>query len=210
LSRTRLSFAVLLLLVFLVLSGCSLLNTIAGVPTLRGVQGTKLTVAADFQLTAQSGQRLSLGELQGKVVVLTFMSTTCSADCQSIAKRLHETSGQMSNLQEAGRVAFLAVTTTAETDTVEKAAEFYHQWAMPNNFYFLTGSQEDVESVWNSYDIPRAGVGATGEGTRLALIDPKGRLRAYMPAGEFTPDDLRHNIRLLLLEDNLLTLPLCH
>jgi cytochrome oxidase Cu insertion factor (SCO1/SenC/PrrC family) len=81
---------------------------------------------------------------------------------------------------------------------------------MPNNFYFLTGPQEDVESVWKNYDIPRAGVGATGEGTRLALIDPKGRLRAYMTAGEFTPDDLRHNIRLLLSEDNLLTLPLCH
>ncbi|MDP6511376.1 MAG: SCO family protein [Dehalococcoidia bacterium] len=209
-SGIRLSLAVLLFLVFLVLPGCSLLSTIAGIPTLRGVQGTKPTAAADFQLTAQSGQRLRLGELQRKVVVLTFMSTICAADCQSIARRVNETSGQMSNYQEAGRVAFLAVTTTPETDTVEKAAEFYHQRAMPNNFYFLTGPQEDIESVWKSYNVTRDGAEATGGGTRLMLIDPKGRLRAYMTAEEFKPDDLRHNIRLLLSEDNLITQPLCH
>ncbi|MDP6782590.1 MAG: hypothetical protein QGG56_03315, partial [Dehalococcoidia bacterium] len=89
-SGIRLSLAVLLFLVFLVLPGCSLLSTIAGIPTLRGVQGTKPTAAADFQLTAQSGQRLRLGELQRKVVVLTFMSTICAADCQSIARRVNE------------------------------------------------------------------------------------------------------------------------
>jgi cytochrome oxidase Cu insertion factor (SCO1/SenC/PrrC family) len=208
----RIGFAALLLLVFLGLPGCSLLNTLAGVPSLRGVQVTKLTAAADFQLNTQSGQRLRLGELQGKVVVLTFMSTDCPADCPDITRKMNETSSQMRYFyfQEAGRVAFVAVTTAPETDTVEKAAEFYYRWAMPQNFYFLTGSQEDVESVWESYDFPRDGVGATGGGTRLMLIDPKGRLRAYMTAEEFNSDDLRHNIRLLLSEDNLLTQPLCH
>ncbi|MBI2916529.1 MAG: SCO family protein [Chloroflexi bacterium] len=178
-------------------------------PYLRG-QAVSRTTAPDFELVSQSGQPLRLAELQGRVVVLTFLDTDCTGDCPDITSKLIETAGQI-DYSESGRVAFLAVTTNPEEDNVEKAAQFCHLNDMPANFYFLTGARPAVEAVWAGFypsnTTPAASPLAK---TRLAVIDPVGDIRSYFSGPDFAPDDLRHDIRALLSEENLLALPLCH
>ena len=205
-TKLRAVLAVFLALAFLGLSGCGFLTNLTGIPMIEGMEEVSLTPAADFELTTQAGQRLRMGDLQGRVVVLTFLDTNCSGDCQAITHGIKEASAQMDYYEEAGRAIFLAVTTAPEKDTVERAEQLSRLQGMPQNFFFLTGSREVVERVWTNYKI----TGEEIEPARLVLIDSNGKLRAYVGGPEFKPRDLRHNIRVLLSEQNLLALPLCH
>ncbi len=172
---------------------------------LRG-QVVSSTPAADFELTSQSAQTIHLAEFQGRVVVLAFLDTDCTGDCPGITSKLIETADQIDS-SEAGRVAFLAVTTAPDVDTVGRAAQFCNAKGTPSNFYFLTGGRPQVEAVWTSYTHPES---AAALPDKLVLIDPIGQVRSYMSTSSLAAEDLRHNIRTLLAEENLLALPLCH
>jgi|TARA_Y100000310_G_C20264731_1_gene615281 hypothetical protein len=77
---------------------------------------------------------------------------------------------------------------------------------MPQNFYILTGPREDIAQVRMPYENLGHGTGLAG----LVLIDTKGRFRAYRTGLELKASDMRHNLRVLLSEQNLLARPLCH
>lgn len=192
----------LLLLATLGLSGCAFLISVSGIPNIREMREVTLAPAADFQLTTRAGQKLELADLRGKVVVLTFLDAGCSADCRAFTGMVKEASAQMDYYQEAGRAAFLAVTAAPD----KEGALLGGLEGMPQNFYILTGSPEDVAQVRAHYEH----IGDETEPARLVLIDTKGRFRAYRTGLELKAADLRHNIRVLLSEQNLLARPLCH
>src|SRR5947207_9146824 len=82
----------------------------------------RIGAAPGLTLTTQDGAPLSLGDLRGKVVLLTFIYTSCTDTCPLLT-------GKLASLQEklgpdfGSRVAFLSITVDPERDTPDVMRE---------------------------------------------------------------------------------------
>src|SRR5437867_10049200 len=72
--------------------------------------------APAFTLLAQDERRLSLADLRGKVVVLTFIYTTCADTCPLLTAKLAGLQGRL-GADFGARVVFASVTIDPERDT---------------------------------------------------------------------------------------------
>ena len=112
------SFRAMLLALVLTLTGC-----LHDTPSEENFWGVELPgeAAADFTLVDQYGNNFSFNETTGKIVVMTFIYTSCPDVCPLVTY-------QLSKLQEAlgadygERVEILSITVDPERDTVERLA----------------------------------------------------------------------------------------
>lgn len=204
---SRLSVITLALLVVLLVvvlqSGQSLSRLLpVGVPGANqsSLQGTDLggTPAPDFSLSDQLGAPVSLSQLKGKPVVLTFMYTRCKDVCPLTAAKLHQV---MQNLGgDAPRVAMLAVSLDPKGDTTAAALDFSKVHGLADNWHFLTGSRDTLSPVWSSYSIfADPNNNALNHGFGLYVIDKQGHERVFFDDA-FTPAQLTGDLRVLLGE----------
>ena len=163
--------------------------------------------ALDFTLTDQSNRPVQLASLHGQVVVLTFLYTTCVDVCPLVAAKLHEVTDQLGSRR--GEVAIVAVTVDPERDTPAAMAEFSKRWAMLDRWRFLTGTERQLETIWQYYwagHVRREIPGATGtakpshaigHSSPVHVFDRAGRIRVVFDA-DFQPAQLTHDIEALL------------
>jgi len=156
-------------------------------------QGTPLAgPATDFTLTDQRGAAVSLSDLRGRVVVLTFLDSQCQEICPLTAAELLATYHSLESATES--VAFVAVNVNVAANTVADVALSTRQWRWAGipSWHFLTGSRAELEPVWQAYNIA---VQPAAEGEELIhtpgvyLIDQEGRKRWYIS----TPFDASGN-----------------
>ncbi len=173
--------------------------------------GTELgaTPAPDFRLTNQFGEEVALSDLRGKVVVLTFLYTSCPDTCPLTASKLGQVHDQLG--ERAREVAFVVVTVDPERDRVARVRQFLEAQRLSNKLLFLTGERPALEVVWAAYHIgvtrlPVASRSVGGDGFYevghtdvLYLIDRHGRMRRLMRS-DFGVADLRRNLEMLLRE----------
>lgn len=115
-------------------------------------KGTELSnpgPAPAFRLTDHRGRTVSLQDYQGKVVVLTFLYTSCRDVCPIVTFKLKEVYEALG--EDVGEVAFLAVTVDPERDTAERAREYSEAWGMADRWSFLVGSRSQLEPIWAAY-----------------------------------------------------------
>ena len=100
---------------------------------------------ADFSLTNQTGQTVSLADLRGKVWVADIIFTRCPGPCARMTR-------QMKQLQDAlptdSTTKLVSLTTDAEFDTppvLERYAQRYE--AIPGRWLFLTGNQREISNL---------------------------------------------------------------
>ena len=72
--------------------------------------------APEFALTTQSGERLSLTDLRGKVLAVTFIYATCKDTCPILTAKM-ATLQQRLGADFGPRVRFVSVTVEPEVDT---------------------------------------------------------------------------------------------
>lgn len=163
--------------------------------------------ARDFTLTDQFGEPVSLGDLRGRVVVLTFLYTSCKDVCPLVASRLHEAYDLLGD--EVGQVAFLAVTVDPERDTREAVYRYSQRRGMLDRWHFLVGSRAELDPIWEHY---WAGtpvrLSGTADGSEdkdytvnhaapVHVLDREGRVRvAY--GSQFAPAELASDVERLL------------
>ena len=147
--------------------------------------GTELDgIAPDFHLTDQNGSDVSLSDFRGKVVVLTFMDSTCKDTCPITGAHFRRAYAQL-NENEANRVVFLGVNVNVKANTVADVLETTDAWHMDEilSWHFLTGEAKVLEPVWKDYDIA---VQPLPDGSEIMhtpgtfLIDPSGQKRWYV------------------------------
>lgn len=148
-------------------------------------QGTELSgEAPDFLLRDQSGVLISLSDFRGKVVVLTFMDSTCKDTCPLTAAQFRQTYRQFDK-NEANQVIFIGVNVNPEANQVADVAEITKTWHLEEmpSWHFLTGNREELAAVWKAYGV--AAVPST-DGNEIMhtpgvfLIDPSGQKRWYI------------------------------
>jgi protein SCO1/2 len=105
----------------------------------------------DFTLTDQSGEKVSLADQRGKLVLLTFLYTNCPDVCPLITQNLNQALQMLGPKRDDVRV--LAVSVDPEGDTpqaVDKYAKAHH--LLPE-FHYLIGTKDELTHVWKDYDV---------------------------------------------------------
>lgn len=172
----------------------------------RGSEVFDAPVADDFVLTDQLGRRFSLADQRGRVVLLYFGYIHCPDMCPatlSIWTELHELLGE-----DAAKVSFVFVTVDPTRDSPERLKGLLSVFG--DHIDGLTGSPEELEPVYEAFDVHREQVpfgegGDEGEGGYLMdhgldtlLIDGRGRPRVrfrFGTAAEDMVDDVRWLLR---------------
>jgi protein SCO1/2 len=116
--------------------------------------------APNFTLTDQNGQSFTLSSQRGHVVVLTFLDPVCNSECPTEAQQMRAAAqalGANSGTQ------FVAVNANPRYLSVSALQAFDTQQGLTAapQWHFLTGSQAQLQAVWNLYGVTVA-VSASG------------------------------------------------
>ena len=109
----------------------------------RGKGNARLPVvgsAPEFALTTQSGERLSLTDLRGKVLAVTFIYATCKDTCPIVTAKMATLQHRLGT-DFGARVRFVSVTVEPEVRYTRGAQGICRTFgAEPAGWSFLTGS----------------------------------------------------------------------
>jgi protein SCO1/2 len=160
-----------------------------------GAPFPKGVTAPDFTLEDQYGQRVSLSGYRGRVVLLTFLYSTCGDTCAVIGQQIR---GALDELDEAHvrAPAVLIVSADPTADTPAHVKRFLAEVSLTARAQYLTGTPAQLHSVWHAYEVKPASVGARefDEYAPVLLLDPNGEKRVLFEIEELTPEGLSHDV----------------
>ena len=163
---------------------------------------SKIGPAPEFTLTTQDGARLSLGDLRGKVVALTFIYTGCADTCPLLTAKMATLQAKLGS-DFGPKVFFASVTVDPERDTPDVLKRYARTHrANLAGWAFLTGTPDEIGDVGRRYGIyaKKASRGDVDHTFLTSLIDRAGTLRAQYVGVRFNPDELLGDVRSLLRE----------
>jgi protein SCO1 len=156
--------------------------------------------APDFTLTDHEGQEFSLADLEGQTVAIFFGYTGCPDICPMTLGYMAQATEALGG--DADQVEYLLITVDPDQDDPDRLAQYISRIDAP--LTALTGTQAELEPVWDDYDITverRDREGGSGylvdHSAQVWLIDEQGILVGFMPMGA-DGDDLTTALRWLL------------
>ena len=157
-------------------------------------------LAPDFSLQGSNGQELKMSEFRGKVVLLSFGYSSCTAVCPVTLATLAQARRQLGT--SAGDVQVVYITVDPERDVPARLQSFLH--AFDATFIGGTGTAAQLAGVRKEYGvsaqkIPYGDSYTYSHSSFTYLIDRNGRIRALMPYGH-SPGDYVNDLTLLLKE----------
>lgn len=137
----------------------------------------------DFSLVDRDGSRVALADLAGEPWIADFMFTRCGAVCPRMTQQMRAVVEALSAGREVtGRgVGIVSISVDPEYDTPEILAEFAEEHGAVDDWHFLTGEVEIIDSL-------------ILEGFLLALD------RAPPPEVVVGPDPIVHSNRFVLVD----------
>jgi len=163
---------------------------------------SKIGPAPEFTLTTQDNVKLSLRDLRGKVVAVTFIYASCADTCPLLTAKLAGLQARL-GADFGPKVFFASITVDPERDTPEVLTRYAQaHGAKPAGWAFLTGTPAEILAVEKKYGIfarrnPRGDVDHT---FLTSLIDRDGILRVQYLGVRFDPNELLADLRSLLRE----------
>jgi protein SCO1/2 len=186
--------AVALLIVGVLALGAVVLGAMGGEDEPAGFEGAlmpKGVRAPDFTLRNQDGDPVSMRELRGKPVVVTFLYTNCEDTCPIQAQTIRGALDQLGHDLPA-----LAIAVDPPRDTPESAKRFLAEQRATGRIDFVLGSRAELRKVWDGFYIQPQTV-TTEHQARFTLVDALGFQRIGFPGSEATPERLANDLALL-------------
>ena len=155
-------------------------------------------LAPDFSIRGSDGGELQLSRYRGKVVLLSFGYTSCTAVCPMTLAVLAQAHKKLGAL--GGNLQVVYVTVDPERDDAERMRKFLS--AFDPSFIGGTGTAAQLAAVRQNYGISATKI-PTPDGYMMShtsyvyLIDRNGYLCALMPFGHVS-DDYVHDVNVLL------------
>jgi protein SCO1 len=147
----------------------------------------------DFTLADQAGHDIKLSQLAGKVVVSSFIYTSCPLP--NYCFRLSNNLGRLQKrfVDRMGRdLVLLSVTIDPAHDTPEVLARYAATWkADAHAWHFLTGPEPDVRKLCHRFGVNFwPDEGALTHSLHTIIIDRQGKLAANFEGNEFSAEQL--------------------
>jgi protein SCO1/2 len=150
----------------------------------RGILPDKERTLGEFSLTDENGRIVTRTELEGKILVVSFLFTGCALTCPEVTQRMAEIQQLTATNDD---VRLVSLTVDPRTDTPPVLAKWGARFgADTNRWYFLTGNKpvlhgliaqsflaQDNSDPFNS--MPGNFTGTE----RIAVVDQHGRTRIY-------------------------------
>ena len=158
--------------------------------------------APEFSLRGSDGADFKLSRFRGKVVALGFGYTFCPDVCPTTLMELAQARKKLG--ADAKDFQVIYVTVDPERDSVVRLKTYLS--AFDESFIGATGTPEQWANVRKAYGISIAKKAVEGNPSAYLVhhssfvyfVDREGRLRAMLPFGGRTVDDIAHDIRALL------------
>jgi protein SCO1/2 len=155
--------------------------------------------APDFTLVDQDRKPFHFSSLRGKVVLVTFIYTTCPDICPLFTAKFAEIQRK---LKSKGRNDYflLSITTDPEVDTPKVLKSYgrrfeadFHSWA------FLTGDKKDLSEAWRFFGVSvrKRGRGLIEHTGLTTLIDRQGIRRIDYYGDSWTEKEVLKDIAAL-------------
>jgi protein SCO1/2 len=165
-----------------------------------------IRAAPDFALITQAGQTLRLSDLSGKVLLVSFIFTTCNGTCPATTHRMSQVQQELQarGLGKEDRVRLLSISLDPSRDTPEVLSRYMRLYDIDAaNWTFLTGSPEQVAGTikaWGMWARPTAN-GQFDHPSRIFLVDSHGRIREIYHLGFLKPTWVAEDVQFLVREE---------
>lgn len=138
----------------------------------------------NFSFTDSGGHNITQQDVEGKILVVSFLFTSCSLTCPEVSKCMGEIQQLTTNLPD---VRLLSFTVDPRTDTPAVLAKWGARYgADTNRWFLLTGDQAQLlELIGISFLAPETNnpfnsmPGNFGGTERIAVVDKQGKVRVY-------------------------------
>jgi cytochrome oxidase Cu insertion factor (SCO1/SenC/PrrC family) len=154
----------------------------------------------DFTLPDYTGASVSSQELEGKVVLLTFLDSQCTEACPVIASQIARTLERL-RPEERAEIVPIAISTDPEEDTPEAVASFLEKNRAMGKLRYLVAPVERLRPLWEKFQIAASfdtGID-TLHSAPVRIYDREGVWVTTLHAGaDLTMENLAHDIRLAL------------
>ena len=158
--------------------------------------------APAFTLTTQDGVRLSLHDLRGKVVALTFVYASCADTCPLLTAKMARLQTRL-GADFGSRVFFASITVDPERDTPSALKHYAHgHGADLRGWAFLTGAPAEIHEVAKRYGVyyKKSARGDVDHTFLTSLVDHRGMLRVQYLGVRFDPDEMLRDLQSLVRE----------
>ncbi len=155
--------------------------------------------APALALRNYTGQPVNIDSYRGKVVLVTFLYTTCPDVCPLITSDLRVALNEMGPAT-ASKVQVIAVSVDPRVDTPAAVAAFLARHGMTGRMKYLIGTAKELARVWKAW-----GVGSEQDANQPQFVNHTGivygitasgkRLTLY--ASSFAPAEIAHDVPLL-------------
>jgi protein SCO1 len=156
-----------------------------------------------FSLLNQSEMPVKLSELNGKVLLVSFVFTTCNGSCPATTHRMAAVQQELKrqNLWKTDDVQFLSITLDPERDTPDALRKYMKLYDLDSTGWsFLTGPRETVGetiAAWGMW-AKAAANGQLDHPSRIFLLDRQLRIREIYNTELLTASSVCEDIALLM------------
>lgn len=137
------------------------------------------TPVADFKLINQDGVPFHFSAARGKLVLLTFVFTTCPDVCPLLTAKFAAIQRKL-DARHVKDYWLLTVTTDPERDSAAVLKDYAGRFKADfRHWSFLTGQRDDLAKVWKSFrvNVTKTQSGDVHHTTLTTLIDRRGMRR---------------------------------
>src|SRR6266550_3182991 len=156
----------------------------------------RIAPAPPFTLTSQDGAPISLADLRGKVVAVTFIFTLCTATCPVLTPMMSLVQDRLGR-DFASKIVFASITVDPEHDTPEMLKLYAQMYGADlGGWSFLTGPPPVIADLTRRYGV-YAAKDANGEVEHsflTSIVDQRGILRVQYLGVRFDPEEFRRDL----------------
>jgi protein SCO1/2 len=158
----------------------------------------------DFSLTNQTRTRVGRSDLLSRINIVNFIFTHCEGPCPALTSQMVLLQKDWVSVPD---VQFVTITVDPERDSPDVLARYTEQRKIDTSrWHFLTGESDRVfDLIKNGFraDLKESdGSHEVMHSLRFALVDRKGRIRAYLDGeSKDLVANLRPMVRRLLAEN---------
>jgi protein SCO1 len=134
------------------------------------------TAVPEFSLIDQNGKSFRFATARGKIVLATFVFTTCPDVCPLLTAKFADIQRTLRE-RKIDDYLLLSITTDPARDTPAALKGYGEQFKADfNHWLFLTGSAKDLAKVWQEFGVTvrKTADGQIQHTTLTTLIDQRG------------------------------------
>ncbi len=137
------------------------------------------TAVPDFKLTDQDGKPFQFAAARGKVILVTFVFTTCPDVCPLFTANFAAIQRALDE-KEIKDYLLLTITTDPERDSAKVLKDYAGRFKADfKHWSFLTGTRAELSKVWKTFgvNVTKTDSGQVQHTSFTTLIDRQGKRR---------------------------------